>query len=166
MRRAGAAAAAAAAQRCCSAAAPSPSSGSGRGGSRTCLPADVHTASPRPSCAPPNRVLDLGSGSGRDCYVAAAFVGEGGAVTGLDMTPAQLAVARKHADEYCTQVGVAWWACRKLGGRLLQEWASIVEGLDEYCTKASGLEARLEASGLEEPERAGDRPGMEAPVGA
>lgn len=49
------------------------------------------------------RVLDLGSGSGRDCYVCAALVGEAGSVTGVDMTPAQLAVARKHADEYCTQ---------------------------------------------------------------
>lgn len=51
------------------------------------------------------RVLDLGSGSGRDCYVCADLVGERGSVTGVDMTPAQLAVARKYADEYCTQVG-------------------------------------------------------------
>ncbi|PRW33732.1 Arsenite methyltransferase [Chlorella sorokiniana] len=49
------------------------------------------------------RVLDLGSGSGRDCYVAAALVGERGSVTGVDMTQAQLAVARKHAEVYCTQ---------------------------------------------------------------
>lgn len=57
-----------------------------------------HTSPLRPS------VLDLGSGSGRDCYVAAAFVGEQGSVTGVDMTPALLAVARKHAEQYCTQV--------------------------------------------------------------
>lgn len=48
------------------------------------------------------RVLDLGSGSGRDCYVAAALVGERGRVTGVDMTDAQLEVARQHADAYCT----------------------------------------------------------------
>mmetsp|Transcript_19752 Transcript_19752/g.64214 ORF Transcript_19752/g.64214 Transcript_19752/m.64214 type:complete len:401 (+) Transcript_19752:26-1228(+) len=48
------------------------------------------------------RVLDLGSGSGRDCYVAAALVGESGSVTGVDMTVEQLEVARKHAAEYCT----------------------------------------------------------------
>lgn len=30
-------------------------------------------------------VLDLGSGSGRDCYVAAKFVGENGSVLGVDM---------------------------------------------------------------------------------
>ncbi|KAI3425190.1 hypothetical protein D9Q98_008959 [Chlorella vulgaris] len=48
-------------------------------------------------------VLDLGSGSGRDCYVCAALVGERGSVTGVDMTQAQLAVARKYVDEYCSQ---------------------------------------------------------------
>ena len=35
-------------------------------------------------------ILDLGSGSGRDCYAAAAMVGEAGRVTGLDMTVEQL----------------------------------------------------------------------------
>ncbi|KAI3425191.1 hypothetical protein D9Q98_008960 [Chlorella vulgaris] len=49
------------------------------------------------------RVLDLGSGSGRDCYVCAALVGERGSVTGVDMTQALLNVARKYADEYCSQ---------------------------------------------------------------
>lgn len=38
------------------------------------------------------RVLDLGSGSGRDCYLSAALVGEGGFVTGIDMTDEQLQV--------------------------------------------------------------------------
>ncbi len=47
------------------------------------------------------RVLDLGCGSGRDCFVAAALVGARGAVLGLDMTPAQLDVGRRHAEAYC-----------------------------------------------------------------
>ncbi|GIL82518.1 hypothetical protein Vretifemale_11342 [Volvox reticuliferus] len=47
------------------------------------------------------RVLDLGCGSGRDCYVAAKLVGETGTVTGVDMTPAQLEVARSHCSSYC-----------------------------------------------------------------
>ena len=38
------------------------------------------------------QVLDLGSGSGRDCYLCAALVGEGGFVTGIDMTEEQLQV--------------------------------------------------------------------------
>ena len=49
------------------------------------------------------RVLDLGSGSGRDCYVAAALVGSKGAVTGLDMTPEQLQVSRRHVDKFCCE---------------------------------------------------------------
>jgi len=66
-----------------------------------CLPL-AHSKCMHLPCSP--RVLDLGSGSGRDCYVASALVGEQGSVTGVDMTPAQLAVARKHAEQYCTQV--------------------------------------------------------------
>lgn len=38
-------------------------------------------------------VLDLGCGSGRDCYIAAQLVGEGGRVIGLDMTDEQLETA-------------------------------------------------------------------------
>jgi len=46
-------------------------------------------------------ILDLGSGSGRDCYVAAQLVGEKGTVIGIDMTDEQLAVSRKYADSFC-----------------------------------------------------------------
>ena len=35
------------------------------------------------------RVLDLGSGTGRDCYVAARLVGETGSVTGVHAGPVQ-----------------------------------------------------------------------------
>ena len=42
------------------------------------------------------KVLDLGSGSGRDCYVLSQFVGEKGSVIGVDMTDEQLVVAREH----------------------------------------------------------------------
>lgn len=41
------------------------------------------------------KVLDLGSGSGRDCYVLSKLVGEHGLVTGLDMTESLVAAARK-----------------------------------------------------------------------
>lgn len=44
------------------------------------------------------RVLDLGSGSGRDCYLAAALVGENGTVTGIDMTAEQLEVSPSDAS--------------------------------------------------------------------
>jgi len=45
-------------------------------------------------------VLDLGCGSGRDCFVAAEFVGPAGRVIGLDMTAAQLDVAKAATSEF------------------------------------------------------------------
>lgn len=50
-------------------------------------------------------VLDLGSGSGRDCYAAAALVGESGRVTGVDMTAEQLTTARKYSESFCKDLG-------------------------------------------------------------
>ena len=47
------------------------------------------------------KVLDLGSGSGRDCYALASLVGEQGRVVGVDMTEEQLVVARAHVDGFC-----------------------------------------------------------------
>lgn len=43
-------------------------------------------------------VLDLGCGTGRDCYLLSRLVGPRGRVIGVDMTPEQLAVARRHVD--------------------------------------------------------------------
>ena len=43
-------------------------------------------------------VLDLGSGSGRDCYILSQLVGEEGKVVGLDMTDEQLEVAIRHLE--------------------------------------------------------------------
>jgi len=42
------------------------------------------------------RILDLGSGSGRDVYALAQLVGPAGEVVGVDMTDEQLAVAEDH----------------------------------------------------------------------
>lgn len=53
------------------------------------------------------RVLDLGSGSGRDCYLLAQLVGSQGQVVGVDMTPEQLAVANAHLHYHAEQFGFA-----------------------------------------------------------
>jgi SAM-dependent methyltransferase len=45
-----------------------------------------------------DRVVDLGSGSGTDAFVAANRVGDSGEVVGIDMTDAQLAKARRLAE--------------------------------------------------------------------
>ena len=44
-------------------------------------------------------VLDLGSGGGFDCFLAAHEVGESGRVIGIDMTPDMLSKARSNADK-------------------------------------------------------------------
>jgi len=44
-------------------------------------------------------VLDLGSGAGFDCFLAAKAVGEQGRVIGVDMTPEMVAKARENANK-------------------------------------------------------------------
>jgi SAM-dependent methyltransferase len=46
---------------------------------------------------PGETVLDLGSGGGFDCFLAARQVGETGRVIGIDMTPAMISKARNNA---------------------------------------------------------------------
>jgi SAM-dependent methyltransferase/N-acetylglutamate synthase-like GNAT family acetyltransferase len=48
---------------------------------------------------PGQTVLDIGSGAGIDCFIAAKKVGPAGKVIGLDMTPAMLETARRNARE-------------------------------------------------------------------
>src|SRR6187200_178050 len=49
---------------------------------------------------PGETVVDLGSGSGPELFLAALQVGEQGHVTGIDITDAQLAKARRLAGEH------------------------------------------------------------------
>lgn len=63
-------------------------------------------------CGDPSRyvksgdtVLDLGSGGGKICYMAAQIVGDQGAVIGVDMTDDMLALARKHQPEMAEKLG-------------------------------------------------------------
>ena len=52
-------------------------------------------------------VLDLGCGTGRDCYLLSRLVGESGRVIGVDMTEEQLAVAKRHCDWHAERYGYA-----------------------------------------------------------
>ncbi len=63
--------------------------------------------SPIPPAVTGITVLDLGCGSGRDCYTLAQLVGATGQVIGLDMTDEQLSVARKHLGWHASQFGHA-----------------------------------------------------------
>ena len=49
------------------------------------------------SLKPGENVLDLGSGGGFDCFLAAKAVGPAGMVIGVDMTPEMVSKARKNA---------------------------------------------------------------------
>ena len=51
---------------------------------------------------PGETVLDLGSGGGIDCFLAAREVGHTGHVIGIDMTPEMLTLARDNADKLRT----------------------------------------------------------------
>ena len=52
-------------------------------------------------------VLDLGSGAGKDVFLAAQKVGDAGRAIGVDMTPEMLALARKNAVKFFTTTGLA-----------------------------------------------------------
>lgn len=58
-----------------------------------------------PECLEGCRILDLGCGSGRDCYMLSFLVGEKGHVTGIDMTEGQIELARKYVDYHMKDFG-------------------------------------------------------------
>jgi SAM-dependent methyltransferase len=63
--------------------------------------------SPLPPSLQGKTVLDLGCGSGRDCYLLSQLVGPTGRVIGIDMTPEQLEVAMRHRDWHSERFGFA-----------------------------------------------------------
>lgn len=63
--------------------------------------------SPIPPALEGITVLDLGCGSGRDCYVLSQLVGPAGRVIGVDVTEEQLVVARGCADWHAREFGYA-----------------------------------------------------------
>ena len=56
---------------------------------------------------PGDVVLDLGSGAGKDVFLAAQKVGDAGRAIGVDMTPEMLALARKNAVRFFETTGLA-----------------------------------------------------------
>jgi ubiquinone/menaquinone biosynthesis C-methylase UbiE len=59
------------------------------------------------SLKPGETVLDLGSGGGFDCFLAARQVGESGRVIGVDMTPEMIRKARSNAQKSAQKGGHA-----------------------------------------------------------
>jgi len=65
-------------------------------------------------CGDPSRylregetVLDLGSGTGKICFIAAQIVGRNGKVIGVDMTDEMLEVARRNSPIVTERIGYA-----------------------------------------------------------
>uniref|UniRef100_A0A7S1BB38 Arsenite methyltransferase n=1 Tax=Corethron hystrix TaxID=216773 RepID=A0A7S1BB38_9STRA len=57
------------------------------------------------SVAPGETVVDLGSGAGFDCLLAANLVGPTGSVIGVDMTPDMVAAARRNVRQHLREAG-------------------------------------------------------------
>src|SRR5881397_4333051 len=86
-------------------------------------------------CGDPSRylrdgetVLDLGSGTGKICFIAAQIVGPNGKVIGVDMTDEMLEVARRNTPIVAERLGYANVEFRK--GRI-QDLALDLEMLDQ-----------------------------------
>lgn len=66
---------------------------------------DYGCGDPSSYVRPGDRVLDLGSGGGKICYIASQIVGEDGFVTGVDTNLEMLALARRYKDEMAERTG-------------------------------------------------------------
>ncbi|MCH8541702.1 MAG: methyltransferase domain-containing protein [Opitutales bacterium] len=77
---------------------------------------------------PGETVLDLGSGTGKICFIASQVVGAEGKVIGIDMTDDMLEVARRNAPVVAEKTGFANVAFRK--GRI-QDLALDLEKFDQ-----------------------------------
>ncbi len=96
-------------------------------------------------------VLDLGSGGGKICYIAAQLVGEQGRVIGVDMNDQMLALARKYQKEMAKKLGGHRVEFHK--GRI-DDLALNLDAIDAYLraepvSDSQGL-ARLESFELKQ----------------
>jgi arsenite methyltransferase len=87
-------------------------------------------------CGDPSRyvregdtVLDLGSGSGKICYMAAQLVGDEGKIIGVDMNDDMLSLARKYQSEMATKVGSD--RVQFLKGKI-QDLALDIDAMEEW----------------------------------
>ena len=100
-------------------------------------------------------VLDLGSGGGKICYIAAQIVGEAGRVIGVDRNDDMLALARKYQPEIAQKIGYANTEFRKGS---IQDLALNLETFEAYLaenpvtTSSDWLRAEAHADQLRETE--------------
>lgn len=92
------------------------------------LERDYGCGDPSRHLKPGETVLDLGSGTGKICFIAAQVVGPTGRVIGVDMTADMLAVARENAPKVAAAIGYDNVEFRR--GRI-QDLALDLDLLDE-----------------------------------
>jgi SAM-dependent methyltransferase len=68
---------------------------------------DYGCGDPTPFVRPGDTVVDLGSGGGKVCYIAAQLAGPRGRVIGVDCNLEMLALARRHRDVVAERLGFA-----------------------------------------------------------
>jgi len=91
------------------------------------LERDYGCGNPSEHLRPGETVLDLGSGSGKICFIASQVVGRKGRVIGIDMNDDMLALARRSAPEVARRIGYGNVRFKK--GRI-QDLALDLEELD------------------------------------
>lgn len=69
------------------------------------LQKDYGCGDPTPFVKAEDTVLDLGSGAGKMCFIAAQIAGPSGKVIGVDFHPDMLALARKYQPEVARRLG-------------------------------------------------------------
>ena len=74
-------------------------------------------------------VLDLGSGAGKICYIAAQVVGPSGTVIGIDMNDEMLALARRHQPDIARNLGFDNVRFRR--GKI-QDLRTDLDAVDDY----------------------------------
>lgn len=99
---------------------------------REVIEKDYGCGDPSRYVKPGETVLDLGSGTGKICFIAAQVVGPTGRVIGVDMTDEMLEIARRNAPIVAERLGYANVEFRK--GRI-QDLGLDLEVLDAELKK-------------------------------
>jgi len=99
---------------------------------REVIERDYGCGDPTPHLNPGDTVLDLGSGAGKVCLIAAQVVGASGRVIGVDINAEMLALARRYAPEVSAKLGFSNVEFRR--GRL-EDLAIDLERVDAWLGK-------------------------------
>ncbi len=113
------------------------------------LERDYGCGDPTPYVHEGDVVLDLGSGAGKICWIAAQVVGPEGRVIGVDMNTDMLALARRHHATIASRVGYDNVTYRR---GMIQDLALDLDLLEEHLrdNPVTGTESWMELRELED----------------